>query len=86
MFNLVARYMQNLTKDDVNNFATSKNILLSDEELNFTYDFVKRNWQDILGNPNLLDLDRYKNKFSEENFIKIKRLFIEYSQKYSRYL
>ena len=27
MFNLVARYMQNLTKDDVNNFATSKNIL-----------------------------------------------------------
>lgn len=86
MFNLVSRYMQNLSKEDINNFAISKNISLNDEELNFTYDFVKRNWQEVLGNPNLLDLDRYKNKFSEENFIKIKKLFIEYSQKYSRYL
>lgn len=86
MFNLIKRYMQNLNKEDINNFANSKNITLSEEELNFTYDFVKKNWENILGNPKLLDLERYKNKFSEENFIKVKKLFNEYFQKYSRYL
>lgn len=78
--------MRNLKKEDVLKFASTKNILLSEEELNFTYEFMKRNWENILGNPKLLDLDRYKNKFSEENFVKVKKLFNEYYQKYSRYL
>ena len=86
MYNLIKCYMQNLNKEDIYKFANSKNINLSEEELSFTYDFVKRNWENILGNPKLLDLDRYKNKFSEENFVKIKKLFLEYSSKYNRYL
>ena len=78
--------MQNLNKEQVSNFALSKDINLSNEELDFTYEFVKKNWEKILGNPKLLNLDRYKEKFSEENFIKINKLFIEYSQKYRNYL
>ena len=86
MFNLIKRFMQNLNKEQVSNFALSKDINLSNEELDFTYEFVKKNWEKILGNPKLLNLDRYKEKFSEENFIKINKLFIEYSQKYRNYL
>ena len=78
--------MQNLNKEEVHKFANAKNIFLSEDELEFTYNFIKKNWENILGNPKLLDLDRYKNKFSEENFVKIKKLFNEYYQKYSRYL
>jgi len=86
MFNLIKRYMQNLSKEQVNNFALSKEINLTEEELNFTYDFIKKNWEKILGNPSLLHLERYKEKFSEENFVKINKLFSEYSSKYRNYL
>ena len=86
MFNLISRYMNKITKDDINNFALKKNIHLNEEELNFSYEFVKKNWNQILSNPNMLNLDRYKNKFSEDNFSKIKILFNEYYSKYHRFL
>ena len=86
MFNLISRYMDIITKEDVNNFALKKNILLNDDELSFTYDFIKKNWNQILSNPNSLNLERYKSKYSEENFNKIKILFNEYYSKYHRYL
>ncbi len=78
--------MANMTKDDINNFAVTKNINLSAEELDFVYEFVKKNWEQVLNNPKLLNLDRYKNRFSDDNFIKIKKLFNEYSAKYQSFL
>ena len=78
--------MLNLNIEQVDTFAKSKDITLSEEELTFTYNFIKKNWEKVLGNPSLLHLERYKNKFSEENFIKINKLFNEYSQKYRNYL
>ena len=86
MFNIIERYINNLNKEQVNNFALNNNINLSGLELDFVYVFVKKNYKEILKNPSLLNIDRYKNKFSEENFIKIKKLFNEYSSKYSNYL
>ena len=56
--------MNILKKEDVDNFAKSKNTYLSSEELDFTYNFLKKNWQDILKNPNAFDINRYKNNFS----------------------
>ncbi len=86
MINLISRYIEKLSIEQVNNFAISKDISLSEDELKFTYDFVKKNWENVLSNPNLLHLERYKNKFSEENFVKINKLFNEYSTKYRNYL
>ena len=71
MYNLVKRYMDNLTKEQVMDFAQKNQVFLSPEELDFTYTFVKKNWEMIFRNPNLLKLERYKDKFSEENFIKM---------------
>lgn len=86
MYNLISKVMMRLTKEDVNNFALSKNIVLSPEELDFTYLFVKKNWEQVIKNPNLLNLERYQDKFSSENFIKIKKLFNEYSSRYQAFL
>ena len=36
MYNIIERYISRLTKDDINNFALSKDIHLSDQELDFT--------------------------------------------------
>lgn len=78
--------MGRMTIQDVENFATSKNIHLSQSELSFIYEFITKNWEQIIKNPKLLDLDRYKNRFSEENFKKIKKLFLEYSAHYSSFI
>ncbi len=86
MYNLVSRYMANLTKEEVNNFAISKNVQLNSEELDFVYDFVKKNWEQVLKNPKLLQLERYQDRFSPDNFQKIQKLFLEYSSKYQAFL
>ena len=86
MYNLIKRYMDKLTKEEVQSFAMKNNIILTEEELNFTYTFVKKNWEMIIRNPNLLQFDRFKDKFSPENFAKIQRLFVMYYQKYGHLL
>ena len=86
MYNMIDKYMQNITKDDVDKFAKSKNVFLDDDELNFTYDFVKKNYKEMLKNPSLFKIDRYKNKYKGNNFEKIKKVYIEYFSKYQRFL
>ncbi len=78
--------MEKLTIQDINNFAIKNNVNLSDEELNFTYTFVKKNWNTILSNPNLFHLERYKEKYSEENYHKINHLIKEYLNRYGSLL
>lgn len=86
MRNMIKRFMNNITIDDVNNFAISKDVYLEENELIFTYEFIKKNWESILDNPQLFNIDRYKNNFKEDTFSKIKKLYNEYFQQYSRYL
>jgi hypothetical protein len=86
MFFIIKRYIDNMSIHDLNNLAISKNIGLTQEELKFSYDFIKKNWMNILSNKGLFDIDRYKDRFSEENFIKIKSLYKEMLLKYSNYL
>lgn len=86
MFNIIERYMNKLTKQDVFGFARKNNIFLNEDELDFTYKFVKKNWQTVLANPDSLQIERYRNHFSDENLIKIKKLIKEYSIRYKNYL
>ena len=86
MYNIIERYINNLSKEQVNNFAVNNDIHLSGLELDFLYVFIKKNYKEVLSNPTLLNFDRYKTKFSEENFAKIKKLFMEYLNKYGAYL
>ena len=86
MHNIIERYINNMTIEDINNFAISKDIYLCEEEKEFTYNFIKTNYKNLLGNPKLFNLERYKNKYTKENFEKISKVFQEYFQKYSRYL
>ncbi len=86
MFGLIKRYMELLTIEQVKDFALKNNVFLNEKELDFTYKFVKKNWESILANPNMLNLERYKDNFSEENYHKIKKLMVIYYQKYGHYL
>lgn len=84
--NIISNFVNKLSIADVNNFALKNNINLNSNELDFTYNFIKNNYKNILDNPNNFDLTQYKTKFSDENFVKIEKLFNEYLFKYSSYL
>lgn len=86
MYQIIERYINKMKIEDVSNFAIKKNINLSENELEFTYNFIKKNWNQILSNPSSLNLERYKNIYSEENFQKINDLIKEYYQKYRRFI
>ncbi len=86
MRNIINNFMNKLKLEDISNFATNKGITLSENELVFTYEFIKKNWESILGNPKLFNIDRYKSNYTPDNFIKIKKIYKEYLQKYSNYL
>lgn len=86
MFLLIENYIHKLTEKDVHQFAIKNNVFLSGGELRFIYKYIKENWREILKNPNSLDLDQHKNKFSASNFNKVKYLINEYYTKYGHYL
>ncbi len=86
MYTMINNYLKHLKKDDVNKFALSKNIILNDEELDFTYDFIVKNHEELLKNPNLFDIDRYQSYYSPTTFEQIKKVYIEYLSKYQRFL
>ena len=86
MFNIIERYINKMTKEDIRSFAINKNINLSEQELDFTYDFVKKNYKSFFQNPKVFNINRYKDNYSQENFSKITKVYQEYTQKYANYL
>ncbi len=86
MNSIIERFISRMTKEDINNFAISKDINLSESELDFTYNFVKKNYKEMLDSPQLFDINRYQNNYTKENFNKIVKVYNEYFNKYSYYL
>lgn len=81
MFQLIKNYIARMTKDDVRRFTEKNGIYLNDAELDFTFRFIKKNYEALYANPNV-DLSKYKNHFTEENYVKIMKLIAEYKTKY----
>ena len=85
MNNLLKKYINNLTIDKINEFGIKNDIHLEKDELSFLLELIKTNIDDILVNDSKY-LDIIKSKFSEENYIKIKNLFLYYKNRYKGYL
>lgn len=83
MFDLIGNYINKMNKEDIKSFLEKNNILLDDNELNFTYLFIIKNWRNILSNPNSFNFNNYKDKYSEDNFIKLNKLINNYRYKYN---
>ena len=78
MINMVESYVNKISKDDINSFALKNNINLTNNELEFIYNFIKTRYKEVLNNPNNFSLTKYKNNFSNENFVKINGLINRY--------
>ena len=78
MLNLIEPYINNISKNDINSFALKNNINLNNNELEFIYNFIKTRYKEVLNNPTNFSLTKYKNNFSNENFVKINGLINRY--------
>ena len=81
MFKLIKNYISNMTKEDIVKFTQKNGIFLSESELDFTYRFIKKNYEALYANPNV-DLSKYKENYTEENYQKMMKLIAEYKSKY----
>ena len=86
MHNLIIKYINNLSIDDINTFAIKEGLQLTKTELNYLYIFIKNDYNLFLNNPNNFNIDDYKDRFSEENYPKIKEVFLKYFNKFKNYL
>lgn len=76
--NIIDIYINNLRKEDIVNFANKKDIRLSSSELDFTYEFIKSHYKEVMNNKYKYNFNDYRDKFSGENFNKINKLINEY--------
>lgn len=83
---IIKNYINNLTKNDIVYFALKNNITLNDQEVDYVYKNIKCNYKVLLS-------DNYECLFKEarcylkdENYQKIYNLFLEYRNKFKKFL
>lgn len=82
MYNIVSKYIDKLSLNDIYKFANIKNISLSSEEALFILDYIKKNYLSLLKYQDINVIDKYKDKFKYNNYLAIKNILIEYKNKY----
>jgi len=80
VLNIIEPYINNISKEDINNFAIKNNINLNKNELEFIYNFIKTKYKDVLNNPTNFSLVKYKNNYFFKNFIKINAIVNRYKK------
>lgn len=85
MNNIIKKYINNLTKEDIEKFASKNSIELTDDELSIIYDIVINEYESLISNSDSIFI-KYKEKFSSNNYTKIYILFNEYKKRYKHYL
>lgn len=85
MINIIKKYINTITVDNIKDFGIKNGVYLNDKEI-YTVDYVLKNELDCLINNTSSILSKYENDFSVDNFIKIKNLIIEYKKRYKNYL
>lgn len=77
------KYIQNLTKNDIQTLATKKNILLNSNELQDTYNYIKNNYQKYFNQEISKEtiLNDFKKILTNQNYEKIYKLYKEHKDK-----
>ena len=79
-FYFVENYISKLKKSDIENFARKENINLNNEELNIVYYYIKNNYKNIIYNKPEYTLKDIKEKYSNDIYLKIKKLYLKYKK------
>lgn len=78
---IIKKYINLLTLDDVKRFADKENIIYTDDEAITVYNFIKYYYNDLL-DENIKVFENIKNKINPNLYKKLLNLYIDYKQKY----
>lgn len=85
MKSLIKNYLNKLTKEKLDKFARSKDIFLSDSELEYLLCIAHNNAEDMLKNDEKY-INLLKENLSINNYNKIIELYKYYKNRYKGYL
>ena len=74
------KYINYLTPEHIKNYASSKNVYLTDKENEIIYDFIMNNYSDLIDNEDVLL--KLKPFIREELFEKVREEYIKNKTKY----
>lgn len=81
MKELIIKYINNLSKEDITNYLYNENIILNDYELNFIYNLLKNEYELFFNNREYF-FNKLKNNINYNNYLKLISLY----NKYEKYL
>lgn len=80
MEKMINSYVNKLTKNDIIKFADKNNITLTNNEVDIIFNTIKKDWQDLLHNPNKV-FNNIKSKVSLNTYNNIIYFYDLYSKK-----
>lgn len=82
---LIEKYINNLTKNDIDRFAKTQGINLNQIEIDTIYDELKNNLDNVIYNTDMV-LYKIKDKLQPTTYLKIIELINYYKRRYANYL
>lgn len=83
---IIQKYVDMLTKEDIVKFASFQNEILTNNEVDFLYNIIKKEWKTIIFGNYQVILSQYKEHLSVDKWNKIENLILEYKEKYKNFL
>lgn len=83
---LISKYINNLTINDINNFAFKNKIKLTNDESYILFNTLKQKWEVILYKDPEPVFKELKSKLSTDSYQKGIALFQQYYEMYKNYL
>ena len=85
-FKIIENYINNLNKNDIILFANKNNINLSNKELDYIYNTIKKDYKLLLSDNYNIIFKNASNVIAHDKLKKIYNLFLDYRNKYINYL
>lgn len=83
---IIEKYINNLTINNINDFAIKNNIFLTEKEQKIFYNIIKKYYKDIINGNDEKVINYLKETLDEEKFTNVMNLYKKYKTKYQSYL
>ena len=83
---MIEKYINNLEKTDIKDYALKENIFLNSNEVDIIYNYIKNDYKTLLYGDSTNIFNNLKSRINPTSYEKIKNLFDFYKEKYKNYL
>lgn len=78
---LIKNYVENLTEEDIENFAIKEGITLLEKEKRILYIYIKNYWETLLEKDSTFIFEELKEKLQPKTYEKVIELYNKYKKK-----